>query len=114
MMSTDQIPENHDGQPLLGLGLSEGLGPLVDSEEDPARLWAEIHRLRAEVAGGPLGYATWKDAAVAERVMRVKAEKDASRFRWLENHTVATGLVRWLGAMEAPFLGEAVDKASRA
>ena len=53
--------------------LTEGLGPLVDSEEDPARLWAEIHLLRASVAG-PQGYATWKDAAVAERVRRVKAE----------------------------------------
>ena len=93
---------------------TDGLGPLVDSEEDPARLWAEIHRLRAEVAGGPLGYATWKDAAEAERVMRVNAEKDARRFRWLEERTVATGLVRWLGMMGTPFLGEAVDKASRA
>jgi hypothetical protein len=27
MMSTDQIPEHHDGKPLLGLGLSEGLEP---------------------------------------------------------------------------------------
>ena len=48
------------------------LDPLVDSEEAPARLWAEIHRLRAAVAG-PKGYATWQDAAVAERVRRVKA-----------------------------------------
>jgi hypothetical protein len=54
--------------------LTDGLGPLVDSEEDPARLWAEIHRLRAAVQG-PDGYATWQDAATAERVRRVKAEK---------------------------------------
>lgn len=73
---------------------ADGLGPLVESEENPARLWAEIHRLRAEVAGGPLGYATWKDAAEAERMMRVKAEKDARRLQWLEEHTVATGLER--------------------
>ena len=58
----------------FGLRLSEGLGPLLDSEEDPARLWAEIHRLRAAVQG-PDGYATWQDAATAERVRRVKAEK---------------------------------------
>lgn len=51
-----------------------GLGPLLDSEEDPARLWAEIHLLRAAVQG-PDGYATWQDAATAERVRRVKAEK---------------------------------------
>ena len=54
--------------------LTEGLGPLVDSEEDPARLWAEIHTLRAAVQG-PDGYATWQDAATAERVRRVKSEK---------------------------------------
>ncbi len=39
--------------------------------------WAEMHRLRAEVKG-PDGYATWKDAAVAERVRRVKAERQLS------------------------------------
>jgi len=55
------------------LGLGEGLGPLLDSEEDPARLWAEIHTLRA-AAKGPDGYATWQQAATAERVRRVKAE----------------------------------------
>ena len=58
------------GQP-LGLACNAGLGPLVDSEEDPARLWAEIHRLRAAVAG-PDGYASWQDAATAERVRRMK------------------------------------------
>ena len=63
---------NEDATPAK-VRLTDGLGPLADSEEDPARLWAEIHRLRAEVAG-PQGYATWKDAAVAERVRRVKAE----------------------------------------
>jgi hypothetical protein len=53
--------------------VSDELGPLLDSEEDPARLWAEIHRLRAAVVGPP-GYATWQAAAVAERVRRVRAE----------------------------------------
>lgn len=56
------------------LGSHDELGPLLDSEEDPARLWAEIHRLRAAVAG-PMGYASWQDAAVAERVRRVQAER---------------------------------------
>lgn len=55
--------------------LTDGLGPLLDGEEDPARLWAEIHLLRAAVQG-PDGYATWQDAAIAERVRRVKAEID--------------------------------------
>lgn len=48
----------------------------LDSEKDqPEILWAEIHRLRAAVQG-PDGYATWQDAAVAERVRRVKAENN--------------------------------------
>ena len=59
--------------------LTDGLGPLVDSEEDPARLWTEIHTLRAAVKG-PDGYATWQQAATAERVRRVKAER---ALRWV-------------------------------
>lgn len=44
------------------------------AEDNPVDLWARIHRLEAE-AKGPEGFATWRDAAVAERVRRVKAEK---------------------------------------
>ena len=99
------------GQP-LGLGLGEGLGPLVDGEENPARLWAEIHRLRAELAGGPLGYATWKDAATAERLNRVQFQRDALRFRWLAERTAATGLERWVHPFQ--FLCEAVDERMKA
>lgn len=51
-----------------------GLCMLDDDEADPCRLWAEIHRLRAAVQG-PDGFATWQDAAVAERVRRVRAER---------------------------------------
>ena len=32
-MSTKDIPENHEPAPLLGLGSSEGLGPLVDAAQ---------------------------------------------------------------------------------
>jgi hypothetical protein len=46
---------------------------LSPTEEDPARLWAEIHALRAAVQG-PEGFATWQDSAVAERVRRVKMQ----------------------------------------
>lgn len=46
---------------------------LDPNEEDAGVLWAEIHRLRAAVQG-PDGYETWQQAAVAERVRRVKAE----------------------------------------
>ena len=45
------------------------------NEENPYVLWREIHRLRTEVQG-PSGFATWQDAAVAERVRRVKAEQE--------------------------------------
>jgi hypothetical protein len=48
--------------------------PINDDEEDPAHLWAEIHRLRAALQG-PDGYTTWKDAAIAERLRRIKAEQ---------------------------------------
>lgn len=44
--------------------------------EDAALLWAEIHHLRAAVQG-PEGFATWQEAATAERVRRVKAERAA-------------------------------------
>jgi hypothetical protein len=50
------------------------LEPLDPNESDAVRLWAEIHALRAAVKG-PDGFATWQDAAVAERVRRVKAEQ---------------------------------------
>jgi hypothetical protein len=43
------------------------------AEDDPVALWARIHHLEAEVKG-PDGFATWKDAAIAERIRRVKAE----------------------------------------
>lgn len=46
----------------------------VMHEESAADLWAEIHRLRAAVKG-PDGYDSWQDAAVAERIRRVKAEQ---------------------------------------
>lgn len=41
--------------------------------EDAAALYAEILRLKAEIAG-PDGYTTWKDAAVAERTNKVGLE----------------------------------------
>lgn len=45
---------------------------LDPNESNPAVLWAEIARLQAAVAG-PDGYATWQEAATAERVRRVRA-----------------------------------------
>lgn len=47
---------------------------ITNDEWDPVALWAEIHRLRAEVQG-PDGFDSWKDAATAERVRRIDAEE---------------------------------------
>lgn len=46
----------------------------------PELLWAEIFKLRSALKG-PEGFETWYDAAVHERVRRVKAEKNAMRYR---------------------------------
>ncbi len=54
------------------------LVPMTDEELDkatPAELVAEIFRLRSALKG-PDGYATWQDAAVAERKDRVAAQKN--------------------------------------
>jgi len=40
-----------------------------------AEAWAELHTLRAERGPADGGYATWKDAAVAERKRRVELER---------------------------------------
>lgn len=61
-------------EPAVIVSDSKTTDKLCDNEEDAGRLWAEIHRLRAAVAG-PHGYASWQEAATAERVRRVKAER---------------------------------------
>jgi hypothetical protein len=72
--------EQNDSAP-LGVKLTNGLGPLLDSEEDPARLWAEIHRLRAD-AQGPAGYASWKDAAIAVRLQCQAGLQEVHAVQW--------------------------------
>lgn len=39
---------------------------------------------------------------------------DAARFRWLQEHTVATGLERFVGQYKTQFLAQAVDAAIKA
>lgn len=55
------------------------LGPIVDQlrgvDAMDATHWAELHRLREEVKG-PDGFATWKDAAVAERLERIRYQRE--------------------------------------
>lgn len=46
---------------------------LRERAEPVAELYAELYRLREEVKG-PDGFATWKEAAIAERAARVKCE----------------------------------------
>lgn len=48
------------------------------NESDPYLLWAEICRLRDAVKG-PDGHETWQDAAVAERVRRVRGDAEIAR-----------------------------------
>ncbi len=59
-MSEQKVPPTDDGS-------NDRLGPDATDVE----LWAEIHRLRAAVAG-PAGFASWQEAATAERHLRAK------------------------------------------
>lgn len=67
--------ETHQGyfteSPAQAVQRPAGLDP---NESDPYVLWAEIARLQAAVRG-PDDYASWQDAATAERIRRVKAER---------------------------------------
>lgn len=96
-------------QPDGASAMSAELGPLLDSEADATRLWAEIHRLRAEVQG-PDGYETWKEAATAERLRRINAEKSQAwtatedenppvgeRVFWMDAHHNMVGYDTFLG-----------------
>jgi hypothetical protein len=51
------------------------MAPLDDNENNPVRLWAEIHKLRAE-AKGPDGFDTWRDAAIHQIQRASKAEEE--------------------------------------
>lgn len=48
---------------------------LDPNESNPVRLWAEIWKFRSE-AKGPEGFDTWRDAAINEKIRRLKAERD--------------------------------------
>lgn len=65
MKTTDSVSDNSP---------CDLMSPLSPDEENPVRLWAEIHKLRAEIQG-PQGYRTWKDAAIAERHRRIQGEQ---------------------------------------
>lgn len=61
--------------------------------------------------------AGWGGLVASKAEQRAEArqaaiERDAVRFRWLQEHTVATGLSRWMGSTQT--LDAAVDAAMRA
>lgn len=74
-------------------------------EDDAVTLWAEIHRLRAAVQG-PDGYATWQEAATAERVRRVAAEKALAA-----TQAPAPAHGRWINADDVDRLVRELDVA---
>jgi len=73
-------------QPAAASAAILGAARLDPNEADPLVLWAEIARLKAAIQG-PAGFASWQDAAVSERVRRVRAERaltDEWRFKFDE------------------------------
>lgn len=50
------------------------------AEADAVEAWRQVHLFKTE-AGGPDGFATWKDAAINERLRRVKAEAELTALR---------------------------------
>lgn len=78
--------------------------------DDCADAVALIIRLTAEVTG-PKGYATWKDAAVAERIRANRVLEDAARYRWLAKEHGGL-LLRHFPAMR-PYIdaSEVIDEA---
>ncbi|EPX3843733.1 hypothetical protein ACWY7B_004973, partial [Enterobacter hormaechei] len=50
----------------------------------PDEVYAELYQLREEVKG-PGGFNTWRDAATAEKVLRLSMERDALRYRFLRD-----------------------------
>lgn len=65
----------------------------------PDEIYAELYQLREEVKG-PDGFNTWRDAATAEKVLRLSMERDALRYRFLRDKDAfgdenETGLASW-------------------
>ena len=67
--------------------LTAGVTPDGPDADNLVALHAEIFRLRAELQG-PEGFETWKDAAVAERVLRIEAERKLSQRKEAQDDTV--------------------------
>lgn len=50
----------------------------LTAQSPPTMLWAALYRLYGDQVQGPKGHATWKDAALAELLLRLKAERDVT------------------------------------
>ena len=81
----------------------------------PDEIYAELYQLREEVKG-PDGFNTWRDAATAEKVLRLSMERDAFRYRFLRDKDAfgdenEPGLASWddLAEMEYNEFDAAVD-----
>lgn len=89
---------------------------LDPNESDVYALWAEIIRLRA-AAQGPAGYVTWQDAAVAERMLRVKATDEVVRLLGCgdENERLKAELAQWAtwGTIEVAVRNSSVSEYMR-
>jgi hypothetical protein len=81
----------------------------------PDEIYAELYQLREEVKG-PDGFNTWRDAATAEKVLRLSMERDALRYRFLRDKDAfgdenEPGLASWddMAEMEYNEFDAAVD-----
>lgn len=81
----------------------------------PDEIYAELYQLREEVKG-PDGFNTWRDAATAEKVLRLSMGRDALRYRFLRDKDAfgdenEHGLASWddLAEMEYNEFDAAVD-----
>lgn len=101
-----QVVENDDCWPQRAPHRAALLGDVAAERERCGQVYGsrevamsdEIRRLAREAH-------TWSKAAETYAA-------DAERFRWLAEHTVATGLARWVHPFQ--FLGEAVDARRKA
>jgi hypothetical protein len=88
------------------------VSPLLPDENDAARLWAEIYRLR-EAVKGPAGFDTWQEAATDERRRRVAAEqaaRAASPVPAAPQQITAERVTRMMAAIEGECDGLAITR----
>ncbi len=73
-----------DGEWPIDNGIIEVYAAPPATVSVPDEIYAELYQLREEVKG-PDGFNTWRDAATAEKVLRLSIERDALRYRFLRD-----------------------------